>query len=156
MRKGGGRATASLRSSTELYCFDTDVLSHVLRRNPPLALIRRLAIVPADQQFTTAITAGELLYGAARRGSPGLTERVRDLVATALTVLPFDLAAADVYGPLRADLEAAGKRLDEPDLRISSIALAHGLILVTGNVRHFGRVPGLNVENWLGSSSQDQ
>ena len=120
-----------------------------MRRDPPLRLIRRLAVVPADQQFTTAITAGELLYGAARHGSPELAERVRGVIAGAVAVLPFDLAAADVYGPLRADLEATGRKLDEPDLRIASIALARRLTLVTGNVRHFDRVRGLAVENWL-------
>ena len=136
-----------------MYCFDTDVLSHILRRDPPVALIRRLASVPADQQFTTAITAGELLHGATRRGSPSLAERVRHLISTAVAVLPFDLNAAEVHGALRLELEAVGKRLDEPDLRIASIVKVHGLTLVTGNVRHFGRVPGLSVENWLGSSS---
>jgi tRNA(fMet)-specific endonuclease VapC len=59
------------------------------------------------------------------------------------------MAAAEIYGPLRSELEAKGKRLDEPDLRIASISLARRLILVTGNVRHFGRVPGLAVEDWL-------
>ena len=125
-------------------------MSDVLRRDPPLALIRRLATVPADHQFTTAITAGELLYGAAKRGSPGLAERVRRLISSAVAVLPFDMAAAEIYGSLRSELEAGGKRLYEPDLRIASIVLASGLTLVTGNVRHFGRVPGLPVENWLG------
>lgn len=141
--------TGRRRSSTDLYCFDTDVLSHVLRRDPPLALIRKLATVPPDQQFTTAITAGELLYGAARRGSASLADRVRELISTAVAVLPFNMAAAETYGALRSELEAAGKRLDEPDLRIASIALAGGFTLVTGNVRHFGRVPGLRVENWV-------
>ena len=122
----------------------------MLRRDPPVALIRRLAIVPADQQFTTAITAGELLYGATKRGSPRFAERVRQVISTAVAVLPFDMTAAEVYGALRSDLESQGKRLDEPDLRIASIALARGLTLVTGNVRHFGRVPGLAVEDWLG------
>jgi len=149
MSTGGKRATATFRSSAELYCFDTDVLSHVLRRDPPLALIRRLAAVPPDQQFTTAITAGELIYGATKRSNPGLAERVRQVLSTAVAVLPFDLTAAEVYGSLRSELEGAGKRLDEPDLRIASIVLAHGLTLVSGNVRHFGRVPGLAVENWL-------
>jgi hypothetical protein len=37
----------------------------------------------------------------------------------------------------------------EPDLRIASIAVLHGLTLVTGNVRHFAHVPGLTIENWL-------
>jgi tRNA(fMet)-specific endonuclease VapC len=132
-----------------VYCFDTDILSAVIRRDPPLGLIRRLAQTPPEQQFTTAVTLGELLYGAARRGSATLTEKVRELVIGALLVLPFDERAAEVYGPLRAHLEAEGRRLDEPDLRIASIALSRGLIVVTANVRHFGRVPDLKVENWL-------
>lgn len=114
-----------------------------------MGLIRRLATVPADEQFTTAITAGELLYGAAKRRSPDLTERVRNLISTAVTVLPFDMHAAEIYGPLRSELETKGRRIDEPDLRIASIALAHDLTLVTGNVRHFERVPGLVIEDWL-------
>jgi tRNA(fMet)-specific endonuclease VapC len=132
-----------------LYCFDTDVLSAVLRRDPPLRLIRRLATVPAEQQFTTAITLGELLYAATKRGSPALAERVRDLVRSLVAILPFDDAAAEHYGSLRAELELTGRRPDEPDLRIASIALANDLAVVSGNVRHFARVPHLRVENWL-------
>jgi tRNA(fMet)-specific endonuclease VapC len=132
-----------------VYCFDTDVLSATMRRDPHLALVRRLAQLPPSEQFTTAITLGELLYGAERRGSDRLRARVRDLLAAALTVLPFDEAAAETYGSLRVRLEAEGRRLAEPDLRIASIALSRGLTLVTANVRHFDRVPGLSVENWL-------
>lgn len=132
-----------------MYCLDTDVLSAVLRKTPRLDLIRRLAVVPADAQFTTSINLGELLYGASRKGNPALVQRIRDLVRRGGVVLPFDEAAAEVYGPLRAALEKRGQRLDEPDLRIASIALAHDLTLVTGNVRHFARVPKLRVENWL-------
>ncbi len=132
-----------------MYCFDTDVLSAVLRRDPPLHLIRRLAQVPAEEQFTTAITLGELLYGAAKRGSPELVERIGDLIGRAAAVLPFDESAAEVYGALRAELESQGRRLDEPDLRIASIALFYRLTLISGNVRHFARVPGLRLENWL-------
>jgi len=131
------------------YCFDTDVLSAVLRRDPPLALVRRLAQVPPTEQNTTAITVGELLYGAARRGNPTLTRRVRELLESALSIVPFDRRAAEVYGELRALLEREGRRLDEPDLRIAAIARSRELTLVTGNVRHFERVPELVVENWL-------
>lgn len=132
-----------------MYCFDTDVLSAVLRREPPLHLVRRLARVPATEQSTTAITLGELVYGAARRGSAELAERVRELVVSAQIVLPFDEGAAEVYGALPARLEAQGRRLAEPDLRIASIVLARDLTLVSGNVRHFSRVPALRLEDWL-------
>jgi tRNA(fMet)-specific endonuclease VapC len=131
------------------YCFDTDIFSAVLRKDPPLHLVRRLALVPPEKQFTTSINLGELLYGASRRGRADLAERIRDIVPRAAAVLPFDAPAAEFYGPLRAQLEAEGRRLDEPDLRIASIALSRELTLVTGNVRHVGRVPGLAVENWL-------
>lgn len=92
---------------------------------------------------------GELLYGAARRDSARLSEQVRDLIRGALIVLPFDESAARVYGSLRAQLESDGRPLAEPDLRIASISLSRDLTLVTGNVRHFNRVPGLAIENWL-------
>lgn len=132
-----------------MYCFDTDVLSATMRREPFLPLVRRLARVPPPEQFTTAVTLGELLYGVAKRDSDRLRSRVRELVRGALTVLPFDERAAEAYGSLRAQLEAEGRRLDESDMRIASIALSRDLTLVTGNVRHFDRVPGLTVENWL-------
>ena len=132
-----------------MYCFDTDVLSAILRREPPLELVRRLATVPAVEQFTTAITLGEFLYGASKRASNGLTDRVRDLLESLVQILPFDEAAAETYGPLRARLEREGNPLAEPDLRIASIALANDLTLVSGNERHFSRVPDLRLENWL-------
>jgi tRNA(fMet)-specific endonuclease VapC len=132
-----------------VYCFDTDVLSSVLRREPSVDVIRRIALVPSEAQFTTSITLGELVYGALRRKSPPLAARIHDLIGGAITVLPFDADAAQTYGALRAELESEGRRLDEPDLRIAAIALARNLTLVTGNVRHFARVPDLVVENWL-------
>jgi tRNA(fMet)-specific endonuclease VapC len=132
-----------------VYCFDTDVLSAVIKRDPPLHLIRRLAATPPSEQCTTSITLGELLYGVAKRGSPALADRVRDLIASAGAVLPFDDAAAEQYGALRARLEHDGRRLAEPDLRIASISLSRDLTLVTANTRHFARVPRLRVENWL-------
>lgn len=132
-----------------MYCLDTDVLSAVLKRDPPLHLIRRLARTPPVEQCTTAITLGELLYGVTRRGSPALAARVQRLIASAGRILPFDESAAEWYGPVRANLERDGRRLAEPDLRIAAIALSRDLTLVTGNTRHFARVPDLRIENWL-------
>ncbi|MGI8623231.1 MAG: PIN domain-containing protein [Solirubrobacteraceae bacterium] len=132
-----------------MYCLDTDVLSAVMKRQPPLHLIRRLARTPSTDQCTTAITLGELVYGVARRGSPVLAERVRGLIASASPILPFDEPAAEHYGRLRASLEHAGRRLAEPDLRIAAIVLSRDATLVTGNIRHFARVSDLRIENWL-------
>jgi tRNA(fMet)-specific endonuclease VapC len=73
----------------------------------------------------------------------GMLDRVLDDFAPA-QVLPFDLAAAAVFD----GLQAQRVRLATMDLRIASIALTRGMILLTRNVRDFGRVPGLVTEDW--------
>jgi tRNA(fMet)-specific endonuclease VapC len=98
--------------------------------------------------YTSAINVGELVYGALRVNRADLLTRIHD-VLDVLPVIPFDTAAAEIFGRLKADLERAGTPLAEPDLRIAAVALAHDLTLVSGNARHFGRVPGLVIENWM-------
>ncbi len=121
----------------------------MLRRSPHVGVLRRLAQEPQADVLTSAITVGELVYGAALRSIPDLDRRIGMLLST-LPVVSFDEAAAYRYGITRAELEGAGRRLDDPDLRIASIALAHDLVLVSGNQRYFQRVPDLRLENWLG------
>jgi tRNA(fMet)-specific endonuclease VapC len=133
-----------------VYCLDTDVLSAIMRRDPPLDVVRRAAAIPAADQCTTSVTLGELLYGAAKRGSDRLAERVEQLILATGLVLPFDEPAAREYGTLRAQLERDGRRLAEPDLRISSSALEGGRTLVTGNTPHVARGPGRRGEHWFG------
>lgn len=132
-----------------MICLDTDVLSVFLRRGASPKAQRRLAEVAAEFHFTTSITLGELLYGATRRRSASLMRAIQEYVAGDVSIVPFDEQAASVYAEIRVELESIGQRLDDPDLRIAAICLAHDLTLVTGNVRHFERVPGLRVENWL-------
>lgn len=135
-----------------MYLFDTDVMSRVVRADPPRRLIDRLAKVPRALQYTSSINAAEVYYGAARaRRRDAIIRAFEDLVLSRLTVLPFDLESARVYGRIKAALEGRGLPRSEPDLRIAAIALQHGLTLVTGNVRHFEGIPGLNVEDWLGT-----
>jgi len=131
--------------------FDTDIIGNLMKPAPSLALIERLARTPVGDQATTAITVGELAYGAARAGRPELFERAVGLLRH-LKVLTFDASSARRYGELRAHLESVGRSLADADLRIAATVLAGGpdAILVTGNVRHFDRVPGLVVENWMG------
>ena len=134
-----------------MYLFDTDILSNLLRRMPSTTLIAKLASVPPEQQFTASITLGELVYGAHKLGTRGtaLLERLETTLLPNLPVLPFDAAAARRYGEVRADLERRGLPIGEADLRIAAIALVRDFTVVTGNLRHFQRVPGLRVENWL-------
>ena len=131
-----------------MFCFDTDTMSATIRPRPPMSLVRALAALEEKEQVTTAVTVAELLLGVAGDADETRRKRVRTL-ASWLPAMPFDRSAAEAYGPLRHELETSGRRLDERDLMIASICLARDLTLVTGNVRHFERVPGLRVENWL-------
>ena len=133
-----------------MFLFDTDILSQVVKPSPSPVLIARLAQVSPEEQFTSAITVGEMVYGACRSGRRDhFLHQLEERVWSNVRILSFDRAAAETYGKLRAKLERAGTPLGEPDLRIASIALTHKLTMVTGNVRHFTRVPGLKVESWM-------
>ena len=133
------------------YLFDTDTLSDLLRRAPSPALLRRLAAVPPEEQSTSSITLGELIYGARRMRDRAqeLVERIESTLIPNRAVLPFDATAARSYGELRAERERQGTPIGDADMRIASIALTNELVIVTGNVRHFERVAALEVENWL-------
>jgi tRNA(fMet)-specific endonuclease VapC len=127
---------------------DTDAVSNLMRPVPSPTLLTRLRGVGARDRAVTSITTGEIAYGAYRVGRPELYDRAMTLLAGVL-ILPFDRDAAERYGRIRADLEAGGRRLADPDLRIAAMVLVHAATLVTGNVRHFARVPDLRVEDWL-------
>lgn len=129
------------------YLLDTDTLSALIR-DPSGPVRDRLATVGEAAMATSVIVAGELVYGATRRGSARLTARVEALLGT-ITVLPFRREDARRYGALRADLESRGTTIGGNDMLIAAQALAAGLVMVTGNEREFTRVPGLVVENWL-------
>ncbi len=134
-----------------MYLLDTDILSNLAKRTPSTALVAKLASVPPEEQFTSSITLGELVYGAYRlRTHTSLfLDRLEGALLPNLPVLPFDAAASRRYGEVRAELERRGTPLGEADLRIGAIALSRDLTVVTGNVRHFERIPDLSVENWL-------
>lgn len=102
------------------------------------------------QMATSSISVGEIVFGAHKvAGGERYLEYLEEVVLPRIPVLPVDLQAARIYGELRATLASAGTRLADLDLLIASVALVHRSVLVTGNIRHMKRVPGLKMENWL-------
>jgi predicted nucleic acid-binding protein len=133
-----------------MYLFDTDAVSQIIKKSPSISFIRKLASIDPDSQFTTTITVGELVYGAHKSGRPEyFIEKLEQLVWPNIQVLAFDESSAKVFGKLKAEMEKKGTPLTEPDLRIASIAMHHGLIVITGNTRHFSKISGITVENWM-------
>ena len=65
-----------------------------------------------------------------------------------LAVLPFTMRSAAHFAQLRAELARAGMVCGPYDMLIAGHARSEDLTVVTNNVREFGRIPGLQVENW--------
>lgn len=133
-----------------MYLFDTDVLSHVLKKRRSAELMARLEATPQAAQFTSAVNVAEIYFGVFRKeGREDLLRFYDDEIFSRLTVLPFDRESARIFGRIKADVERKGLPRFEPDLQIAAVAIANNLTLVSGNVRHYSGIPGLRVENWL-------
>jgi predicted nucleic acid-binding protein len=121
-----------------------------MRKVPSETLLNRLKKVPRRDQFTTTITIAEVYYGVMKASNrPRLLKLFEDVLLPRTTILPFDFSAAKKYGEIRSLLEKQGTPLAHADLQIAAIALSMNLTLITGNLKHFQRVPQLTVENWL-------
>ncbi|WP_211314718.1 type II toxin-antitoxin system VapC family toxin [Cereibacter changlensis] len=129
------------------YMLDTNIISDLLR-NPDGNAAKRIADVGPDAICVSIITAAELRYGCAKKGSAKLLAHV-EAILESVQVLAFDAPADAEYGGIRAELEAAGKPIGPNDLLIAAHAYAAGAILVTDNSGEFSRVRGLRVENWI-------
>lgn len=127
---------------------DTNIVSHAIK-DPHGPVQQRIKAGSSDLAISV-IVAAELRYGAERRRSARLTDRVTTLLRI-VNVLPLPVGTDEQYGRMRAGLERIGKPIGLHDLLIAAHALALGATLVTDNVREFGRVEGLVVENWLRS-----
>jgi tRNA(fMet)-specific endonuclease VapC len=96
----------------------------------------------------SAMSAGELLHGCWRADTPARRARREEFVEAvlfALPVVPITLPVMRVFAEIDARLRTAGDKLPTSDLLIASTALCRGDEVVTGNPRHFGKIPGLTV-----------
>ena len=90
-----------------------------------------------------SVLKAELLFGAEKSSKRELVHQKLEVFFSRFKSMPFDDAAANSYGIIRAALETAGQSIGPNDTLIAAIALANGLIVVTHNTREFRRVPGL-------------
>jgi tRNA(fMet)-specific endonuclease VapC len=127
------------------YLLVTNAASYAINKKSE-AMDRYLARVPMVELGISAVTEGELRYGAARSGSAPLQATV-DQFLLGVTVFPWDSDAARHYGEVRAALEREGRLMGSLDMMIAAHALALGVILIT-NDRAFGRIRKLKTEDW--------
>jgi len=135
------------------FLFDTDAISELLRPRPAAAYVKWIMKVPREEQFTSAVVIGELYKGAYRSNDRERhLSNIEQKILPAVTVLPYDIGIAKVFGNIRAHLEDTGMILPDADIQIAATAIAHNLQLITGNLRHFNRISGLNLNHVLANS----
>lgn len=129
------------------YMLDTDIFSYIMNRTSG-AVQARLHAVGVSDVCISAIVKCELAYGAEVSPRKPKIQAALDAYLKEFAVLDFPSAAAVDYGEIRADLKAQGTPIGANDLLIAAHARCLGLTLVTNNIREFGRVKGLKVDNW--------
>lgn len=133
-----------------MYLFDTDIVANIFKPSPSQALLARLAGVEQRHQHISTTTIAEIVYGAWKSRRPRYhLDNLEKILLPAINIVNFDAKAAYVCGHLRACLEKDGTPLALADLEIAAMTVANNLTLITGNLRHFARIPELAAENWL-------
>ena len=129
------------------YLLDTNTCIQFLNQRNS-AVSARLAAVQREEVVICQIVKAELFYGAYKSARREANLAVLAKFFSQFASLPFDDAAAEAYGRLRAELARRGTPIGPNDLLIAAIALARDLALVTHNTAEFSRVPGLRLEDW--------
>ena len=129
------------------YMLDTNTCIRAMRADATASLAGRFNR-HAEQLCISTIVLAELHYGAenSQRIAENLIE-IEQFVARLQSVLDFDAAAAADFGRIRATLRT--NPIGPLDTLIAAHARSRDLIIVTGNISEFSRVPGLVVEDWL-------
>ncbi len=130
-----------------MYLLDTNACIRILN-NSSASLVTRLRQHMPEEIFLSSVVKAELIYGAHRSSRAADNLRLLRRFFEPFTSLPFDDSCADQYGSIRSELERAGTPIGPNDLIIAATAMTHDLVLVTNNVREFGRVAGLQIEDW--------
>jgi tRNA(fMet)-specific endonuclease VapC len=129
---------------------DTNTCIYIARRRPP-EVETRFARIARGELVISAITHGELAFGAAKSKRALNDQESLAAVLRVAPVLPIDEEVSAAYGKLRADLQAKRTTIGNNDIWIGAHALSLGLILVTNNEGEFRRIEGLAIENWVRS-----
>ena len=131
-------------STHNIYLLDTCICIALLRKNP--SVIQRLREVGTHNCKISDITLAELYFGAFKSGKE---KHFNDVSEISKLFKNFPIQYMRKYGEIRWELERQGLHIGDMDMFIAATAIEEDLILVTDNVKHFSRIPGLKVENWM-------
>ena len=134
------------------FVLDTNTVSALMKGDAKV--IGRLRTIAKGDVTVPQPVFGEIAYGIARLPASRRRERLRERFETLRRELrraPWTDAVTDRFGEIKAALERKGQRIEDLDAAVAAHALAESATLVTGNLDHMQRVPGLKAEDWARS-----
>ncbi len=133
-----------------MYLLDTNILSELIKRHPNSHVLSRLGSEPAHTLFTSCICIMELRFGSAlREDFEKFWQKITKEIISKVNILPIGEKEGLVAGDILAGLRKTGQIIGLEDVLIAAAAITNQYPVVTANTRHFSRITGLQVENWL-------
>ena len=127
---------------------DTDILSAVMRQHPS-ALAHARAYLAAHHHLTfSIITLYEILHGLHAKNATALLAAF-ELLCDVSRIVPLTDAIVMRTATIYADLHQRGTLIGDADILIAATGLEQGLVVITNNERHYQRIAGIQLENWL-------
>ncbi|HGJ66267.1 TPA: type II toxin-antitoxin system VapC family toxin [bacterium] len=134
--------------SLQKSLLDTDILSAIMRKHP-LAILKAKKYLSIYRQFSfSIITQYEILRGLKTKGLDNQISSFERLCKSS-SIVPLTNEVVIQASRIYADLYQRGLLISDADILIAASAIANGYTLVTNNTKHFERISGLNIENWL-------
>ncbi|MFN6476111.1 type II toxin-antitoxin system tRNA(fMet)-specific endonuclease VapC [Nostoc sp. DedQUE07] len=130
-----------------IYLLDSNVCIRLINNSSP-AVTTQLASQQPEDILVSTITQLELYYGAYRSAQQKRNLEILQRFFSQFIILPLDPEAARIAGRIRAELAASGTPIGPYDVQIAAIAMANNLIVATHNTKEFGRVNGLQIQDW--------
>lgn len=128
------------------YLIDTNIIIYSLKNDTQVNNnFQKNRNIP---KLISVITYGELIYGARKSQFPERNMAVVKRIAEIFPIVSITPSIMDTFGEIKAYLEHKGKTIDDMDLLIASTAIAHNMILITNNEKHFKNIRSLQIENW--------
>ena len=127
------------------YLLDTNICVFCMRGM--YEMNRKIAVAGIGNCFLSEITVAELYYGAENSNNPQKTLQQTEDFISLFRVGPFS-KSLHTYGREMAYLKSIGRKIENFDMAIGSIALQHQMVLITDNTDHLGRIRGIEIENW--------
>jgi tRNA(fMet)-specific endonuclease VapC len=133
-----------------MYLLDTDILSELIKKHPNSNVLSQLSLKPAHTLYTSSVCLLELRFGSAlREDCEVLWEKISNEIISRVNIIGVGEKEALAAGDILASLRKTGQIIGVEDVLIAASAIANRCGLVTANTRHFMRIKGLKVQNWL-------